>query len=119
MVMRNPLNPEYILPIAILLTLGCVSTAFSADNKSVETKPAKKEKKIAISEYMLPLKAEEPKINKWINVRMHKGKRMKSIMDVQTTSLGMYKVGEVLGESGYHIGIYEMDGHKLSGPVAC
>ena len=63
--------------------------------------------------------AEEPKINKCINVRMPKGRRLKSIMDVQTTSLGIYEAGEVLEESGYHIGIYEMNGHKLSGPVAC
>ncbi len=69
MVMRNPLNPEHILPIAILLTFGCVSTAFSADNKSAETKPAKKEKKIAISEYMLPLKAKDGKIPEFLVLR--------------------------------------------------
>ena len=35
-------------------------------------------------------------------------------MDVRITFFGVLKVGEVL-ESGYLVGIYEMDGHKLGG----
>ncbi len=57
-----------------------------------------------------------PKINEWINVRMPKGKGVKPVMDVRITFFGVLKVGEVL-ESGYLVGIYEMDGHKLGSPA--
>ena len=92
--------------------------------------------KVAVTGYMLPLKVEDgkiseflvlrdqsaccfgavPKINEWISVRMPKGKGVKPIMDVRTTFFGVLKVGEIL-ESGYLVGIYDMDGHKLSGPT--
>ena len=92
--------------------------------------------KVAITGYMLPLKVEDgkiteflvlrdqsaccfgavPKINEWINVRMPKGKGVKPVMDVRITFFGVLKVGEVL-ESGYLVGIYEMDGHKLGSPT--
>ena len=92
--------------------------------------------KIAVTGYMLPLKVENgkiseflvlrdqsaccfgavPKINEWISVRMPKGKGVKPVMDVRITFFGVLKVGEVL-ESGYLVGIYEMDGHKLGGPA--
>ena len=92
--------------------------------------------KVAVTGYMLPLKVEDgkiteflvlrdqsaccfgavPKINEWISVRMPKGKGVKPVMDVRITFFGVLKVGEVL-ESGYLVGIYEMNGHKLSGPA--
>tara|TARA_A100001037_G_scaffold29598_1_gene23434 strand:+ start:583 stop:1110 length:528 start_codon:yes stop_codon:yes gene_type:complete len=92
-------------------------------------------KKIAITGFMLPLRVENgkiteflvmrdqsaccfgavPKINEWISVRMPKGKGVKPMMDVKVTFFGVLKVGEVL-ENGYLVGIYEMDGHKISGP---
>ena len=105
-------------------------------NEIPETVRALDKKKIAIKGYMLPLRVEEgliteflvlrdqsaccfgavPKINEWISVRMPKGKGVKPIMDVRITFFGVLKVGEAL-ESGYLVGIYEMDGHKLGGPV--
>ena len=93
-------------------------------------------KKVALKGYMLPLKVEDgkitellilrdqsmccygavPKINEWVSVRMPKGKGVKPIMDVPITIFGTLKVGEVL-ENGYLVGIYEMDGHRLGGPI--
>ena len=93
-------------------------------------------KKIALKGYMLPLKVEDgkitellilrdqsmccygavPKINEWVSVRMPKGKGVKPIMDVPVTIFGILKVGEVL-ENGYLVGIYEMDGDRLGGPI--
>jgi hypothetical protein len=93
-------------------------------------------KKVALKGYMLPLKVEDgkitellilrdqsmccyggvPRINEWVSVRMPKGKGVKPIMDVPITIFGTLKVGEVL-ENGYLVGIYEMDGHRLGGPI--
>ena len=93
-------------------------------------------KKVALKGYMLPLKVEDgkitellilrdqsmccygavPKINEWVSVRMPEGKGVKPIMDVPVTIFGILKVGEVL-ENGYLVGIYEMDGDRLSGPI--
>jgi hypothetical protein len=92
--------------------------------------------KIALKGYMLPLKVEDgkitellilrdqsmccygavPKINEWVSVRMPKGKGVKPVMDVPVTIFGTLKVGEVL-ENGYLVGIYEMDGERLDGPI--
>ena len=93
-------------------------------------------KKVALKGYMLPLKVEDgkitellilrdqsmccygavPKINEWVSVRMPKGKGVKPVMDVPITIFGTLKVGEVL-ENGYLVGIYEMDGDRLGGPI--
>jgi hypothetical protein len=93
-------------------------------------------KKIALKGYMLPLKVEGgkitemlimrdqsmccygtvPKINEWVSVRMPMGKGVKPIMDVPITIFGTLKVGEVL-ENGYLVGIYELDGDRLGGPI--
>ena len=93
-------------------------------------------KKIALKGFMLPLKVEGgkitemlimrdqsmccygtvPKINEWVSVRMPKGKGVKPIMDVPVTIFGTFKVGEVL-ENGYLVGIYELDGDRLGGPI--
>ena len=93
-------------------------------------------KKVALKGYMLPLKVEDgkitellilrdqsmccygavPKINEWVSVRMPEGKGVKPIMDVPITIFGTLKVGEVL-ENGYLVGIYEMDGDRLGGPI--
>jgi hypothetical protein len=93
-------------------------------------------KKIALKGFMLPLKVEGgkitemlimrdqsmccygtvPKINEWVSVRMPKGKGVKPIMDVPITIFGTLKVGEVL-ENGYLVGIYELDGDRLGGPI--
>jgi hypothetical protein len=92
--------------------------------------------KVAIKGYMLPLRVQDgkitellilrdqsmccygavPKINEWVSVRMPEGKGVKPIMDVPITFFGTLKVGEVL-ENGYLVGIYEMDGHRIGGPI--
>tara|TARA_B100001939_G_scaffold330574_1_gene327841 strand:+ start:637 stop:1335 length:699 start_codon:yes stop_codon:yes gene_type:complete len=94
------------------------------------------EQKVALKGYMLPLKVEDgkitellilrdqsmccygavPKINEWVSVRMAKNKGVKPVMDVPVTIFGTLKVGEVL-ENGYLVGIYEMDGERLDGPI--
>ena len=105
-------------------------------NEIPETVRALDKKNIAIKGYMLPLRVEEgliteflvmrdqsaccfgavPKINEWISVRMPKGKGVKPMMDVPIYFFGTLKVGEVL-ENDYLVGIYEMDGHKIGGPL--
>ena len=92
--------------------------------------------KIALKGFMLPLKVEDgkisellilrdqsmccygavPKINEWVSVRMPEGKGVRPVMDVPVTIYGTLKVGEVL-ENGYLVGIYEMDGERLDGPI--
>ena len=93
------------------------------------------EKPVAIRGFMLPLKVENglvtellimrdqsmccfgtvPKINEWINIRMA-GEGVQPIMDQAITLMGMLKVGEVL-ENDYLVGIYEMEGDKMIGPL--
>ncbi|MBG85914.1 MAG: hypothetical protein CMO80_03315 [Verrucomicrobiales bacterium] len=92
-------------------------------------------KPVAIKGFMLPLKVEDgeitellimrdqsmccygtvPKINEWVSVKMV-GKGVKPILDQAVTIYGNLKVGE-MRENGYLIGIYEMDGDKLLGPL--
>ena len=92
-------------------------------------------KRVALKGFMLPLKVEDglitellvmrdqsmccygtvPKINEWVSVRMT-GKGVKPIMDQAITIYGLLKVGEIR-ENGYLVGIYEMDGEKLTGPL--
>ena len=97
--------------------------------KSLDKKP------VAIRGFMLPLKVENglvtellimrdqsmccfgtvPKINEWINIRMA-GDGVQPIMDQAITLMGQLKVGEVL-ENDYLVGIYEMEGDRMIGPL--
>lgn len=92
-------------------------------------------KQIALKGFMLPLKVEGglitellimrdqsmccygavPKINEWVSIKMT-SKGIKPIMDQAVTIYGTLKVGEIR-ENGYLVGIYEMDGDKLAGPL--
>ena len=92
-------------------------------------------KPVAIRGFMLPLKVENglvtellimrdqsmccfgtvPKINEWINIRMA-GEGVQPIMDQPITLMGQLKVGEVL-ENDYLVGIYEMEGDRMIGPL--
>ncbi len=92
-------------------------------------------KQIALKGFMLPLKVEGglitellimrdqsmccygavPKINEWVSVKMT-SKGIKPIMDQAVTLYGTIKVGEIR-ENGYLVGIYEMDGDKMAGPL--
>ena len=93
------------------------------------------EKPVAIQGFMLPLKVEQgkvtellimrdqsmccfgvvPKINEWISIKME-GEGVDPIMDQAVTLMGQLKVGEVM-ENDYLVGIYEMLGDKMIGPL--
>lgn len=92
-------------------------------------------KSVAIRGFMLPLKVENgkvtellimrdqsmccfgtvPKINEWISIKME-GDGVDPIMDQAVTLMGQLLVGEVL-ENEYLVGIYEMLGDKMIGPL--
>jgi hypothetical protein len=55
-----------------------------------------------------------PKINQWVSVHMA-GKGVKPLMDHVITLYGTLKVGEDL-ENGFLVGIYELEGDKMTGP---
>ncbi len=91
--------------------------------------------RVALKGFMLPLKVEGglitellvmrdqsmccygavPKINEWVSVRMT-SKGVKPVMDQAVTLYGKLKVGEIR-ENGYLVGIYEMDGESMAGPL--
>lgn len=91
--------------------------------------------RVALQGFMLPLKVENglitellimrdqsmccygtvPKINEWVSVKMT-SKGVKPIMDQAVTIYGKLKVGEIM-ENGYLVGIYEMDGERMAGPL--
>jgi hypothetical protein len=91
--------------------------------------------RVALKGFMLPLKVEGglitellvmrdqsmccygavPKINEWVSVKMT-SKGVKPIMDQAVTLYGKLKVGEIR-ENGYLVGIYEMDGESMAGPL--
>ena len=93
------------------------------------------EKPVAIQGFMLPLKVEQgkvtellimrdqsmccfgtvPKINEWISIKME-GDGVEPIMDQAVTLMGQLKVGEVM-ENDYLVGIYEMLGDEMIGPL--
>ena len=93
------------------------------------------EKPVAIQGFVLPLKVEQgkvtellimrdqsmccfgtvPKINEWISIKME-GDGVEPIMDQAVTLMGQLKVGEVM-ENDYLVGIYEMLGDKMIGPL--
>jgi hypothetical protein len=91
--------------------------------------------KIALKGFMLPLKVEgglvtellimrdqsmccygtTPKITEWVSVKMT-SKGVKPVMDQPVTIFGKLQVGEIR-ENGYLVGIYQMDGEKMSDPA--
>ncbi len=92
-------------------------------------------KPVALKGFMLPLKVEGgrvtemlimrdqsmccygtvPKITEWVSVKMT-NKGVKPIMDQPVTLFGTLHVGEIR-ENGYLVGIYQMDGEKMAGPL--
>ena len=93
------------------------------------------QKRVALKGFMLPLKVEGglitellimrdqsmccygavPKITEWVSVKMT-GKGVKPVMDQPITLFGKLRVGEIR-ENGYLVGIYQMDGEKMGGPL--
>lgn len=89
-------------------------------------------KQISLKGFMLPLKVESglvtelllmrdqsmccfgavPKINEWVSIKMA-GAGVKPVMDQPITISGRFKVGEML-ENGYLVGIYQMDGERMT-----
>lgn len=92
------------------------------------------EKPVALRGFMLPLKVNvrqgivtemllmkdqsmccfgtTPKINEWVNVRLNEERGVRAVLDEPVTIYGKLKVGEV-GENGYLVGIYEMEGEGM------
>ena len=116
-------------PITNKVELAKLNSQIPARIKLLDKKP------VAIRGFMLPLKVENglvtellimrdqsmccfgtvPKINEWINIRMA-GEGVQPIMDQPITLMGQLKVGEVL-ENDYLVGIYEMEGDRMIGPL--
>lgn len=92
-------------------------------------------KSVALKGFMLPLKVEGglvtellimrdqsmccygavPKITEWVSVKMT-SKGVKPIMDQPITMFGTLRVGE-MRENGYLVGIYQLEGEKMAGPL--
>ncbi|MAE32497.1 MAG: hypothetical protein CMO43_13065 [Verrucomicrobiales bacterium] len=116
-------------PVTNKVELAKLNAQIPESIKSLDRKP------VAIRGFMLPLKVENglvtellimrdqsmccfgtvPKINEWINIRMA-GDGVQPIMDQAITLMGQLKVGEVL-ENDYLVGIYEMEGDRMIGPL--
>ncbi len=116
-------------PVTNKVELAKLNAQIPESIKSLDKKP------VAIRGFMLPLKVENglvtellimrdqsmccfgtvPKINEWINIRMA-GDGVQPIMDQAITLMGQLKVGEVL-ENDYLVGIYEMEGDRMIGPL--
>jgi hypothetical protein len=112
-----------------------VEAATKTGSQIPETIRALNNHRVALKGFMLPLKVEgglitemlimqnqsmccygtTPRINEWVSVRMN-GKGVKPIMDQVVTLYGTLKVGEIR-ENGYLVGIYEMVGEKMAGPL--
>ena len=124
---------EYVIPEEV----GTNTTAAAEADKDQIPKPVRSlnNQRVALKGFMLPLKVEGglitellvmrdqsmccygavPKINEWVSVRMT-SKGVKPIMDQAVTLYGKLKVGEIR-ENGYLVGIYEMDGESMAGPL--
>lgn len=105
------------------------------DTQIPETIKAFSGKRVSLKGFMLPLKVEQglvtellimrdqsmccfgtvPKINEWVSVRMT-GKGIKPVLDQAVSLVGTLKVGAIR-ENGYLVGIYQMDGERMDGPV--
>ena len=116
-------------PVTNKVELAKLNAQIPARIKSLD------KKLVAIRGFMLPLKVENglvtellimrdqsmccfgtvPKINEWINIRMA-GEDVQPIMDQPITLMGQLRVGEVL-ENDYLVGIYEMEGDRMIGPL--
>ncbi|MFO1457821.1 MAG: DUF3299 domain-containing protein [Verrucomicrobiota bacterium] len=114
---------------------GSAPALANPDSQIPETVKAFNGKRVALKGFMLPLKVEQglvtellimrdqsmccygsvPKINEWVSVKMT-SKGVKPVMDQAITMQGTLKVGAIR-ENGYLVGIYQMDGEKMDGPL--
>lgn len=122
---ENLLNPQTNQTSTATVTNDQIPTAVRELDK----------KRIALTGFMLPLKVEGgavtellimkdqsmccygvvPKINEWVSVKMV-GSGIKPVMDQPVTLFGTLHVGE-MRENGYLVGIYNLDGESMSGPL--
>ena len=92
-------------------------------------------KEVALKGFLLPLKVDGglvtellvmrdqsmccygtvPRINEWVSVKMT-GKGVRPVMDQPVTLFGRLHVGE-MRENGYLVGLYALDGEKMSVPM--
>jgi hypothetical protein len=114
------------------LTNQPVAAVDKADEQIPATVKAFNQKKVSIKGFMLPLKVEGgavteflimkdqsmccygsvPKITEWVSVKTA-NKGVKPIMDQPVSIQGTLHVG-AMRENGYLVGIYQMDGEKLT-----
>ena len=107
-----------------------------AGNEIPEDVQALNKQKIALKGYMLPLRTEDgkvveflvmanqalccfgavPKITEYVSVRMPEGRGVNELQDIPITVFGTFKVGAIV-ENDYVVGLYEMTGHLLNGPI--
>lgn len=124
---------EYAMPDETNVSTN--APAAPAKEQIPQTVKALDKKRVALKGFMLPLKVEGglitellimrdqsmccygtvPKINEWVSVKMV-NKGVKPVMDQAVTLYGALKVGEMY-ENGYLVGIYQMDGEKMAGPL--
>jgi len=106
------------------------------ENEIPEDVQALNKQKIALKGYMLPLRTEDgkvveflvmanqalccfgavPKITEYVSVRMPEGRGVNELKDIPITVFGTFKVGAIV-ENDYVVGLYEMTGHTLNGPI--
>ncbi|MCD6048831.1 MAG: hypothetical protein K0Q55_234 [Verrucomicrobia bacterium] len=124
---------EYVIPEEG--STNAVTKADASKDQIPKTVRSLNNQRVALKGFMLPLKVEGglitellvmrdqsmccygsvPKINEWVSVKMT-SKGVKPIMDQAVTLYGKLKVGEIR-ENGYLVGIYEMDGESMAGPL--
>jgi hypothetical protein len=114
------------------ITNQTAGAADKADEQIPATVKAFNQKRVSIKGFMLPLKVENgavteflimkdqsmccygnvPKITEWVSVKTA-SKGVKPIMDQPVSIQGTLHVG-AMRENGYLVGIYQMDGEKLT-----
>ncbi len=124
---------EYVIPEEG--STNAVTKVDASKDQIPKTVRSLNNQRVALKGFMLPLKVEGglitellvmrdqsmccygsvPKINEWVSVKMT-SKGVKPIMDQAVTLYGKLKVGEIR-ENGYLVGIYEMDGESMAGPL--
>jgi hypothetical protein len=125
---------EFEMPDETVTTNGIVSASVKAKDQFPPAVKALDKVRVALKGFMLPLKVESglvtemlimrdqsmccygkvPKITEWVSVKMA-DKGVKAVIDQPITIYGKLYVGE-MRENGYLVGIYRMDGDRITVP---
>jgi hypothetical protein len=125
---------EFEMPDETVTTNGIVSASTQAKDQFPPAVKALDQARVALKGFMLPLKVESglvtemlimrdqsmccygkvPKITEWVSVKMAE-KGVKAVIDQPVTIYGKLHVAE-MRENGYLVGIYRMDGERISEP---